>query len=516
MDNNSFFRQATLAICSSLDNEVALYRCYEFLSQHIPLDVIYMNTQDPVETQITYLAKADRSGGEKLDRSIQLPRNRKTMLHNEPDQFTISNRPGDSEIEDLKREAFEHHDSSIIALRLWSGEQHLGAIDLVAKGWNRYTAKHAEKFLLLNEPFSIAMSNTLRHLELTRLKDRLVDDNRYLNHELMLQTGNEVVGAGNGLRHVMELVSQVAPLNSTALIGGETGVGKEIIANTIHNMSPRREGPFIKINCGAIPDTLIDSELFGHEKGAFTGAATLKRGRFERANKGTIFLDEIGELPLEAQVRLLRVIQNRTIERVGGTRPLPVDIRIICATHQDLEKRMSKGMFRQDLWFRINTFPIQIPPLRDRKEDIPELIHYFLNRKSREMGIKTHTTLTPATLERLTAYTWPGNVRELENIIERELIQNRTGILMFNNFNPPGDHAGPVKNIDLSDETASDETASLDEVNTRHIQKILKMTGGKVHGPDGAAHILKINPYTLSKRMDKLGIAYGRRYKTTP
>jgi transcriptional regulator with GAF, ATPase, and Fis domain len=469
-----------------------------------------MNIHNPNTRLITYLARADRSGGNKLDLTIQLPKSVNTFLDNEADQFTISNRSGDREVEDLKREACGHHDSSILTLLLWSGKLHLGAIDLVAKGRNRYTAEHARQLLLLREPFTIAMSNSLRHLELTQIKDKLADDNRYLSHELMLQAGSEIVGAGNGLRHVMELVGQVAPLKSTVLIGGETGVGKEIIANAIHNMSPRRKEPFIKLNCGAIPETLVDSELFGHEKGAFTGASTLKRGRFERANRGTIFLDEIGELNLDAQVRLLRVLQNREIERVGGTTSQPVDIRVVCATHQNLEELILSGKFRQDLWFRINTFPIQIPSLRQRREDIPELIYYFLNRKSREMGIKEHVTLTATALERLTAYDWPGNVRELENIIERELIQSRTGTLMFNDFNQRGYLPQQEQNIEYAD-----DLATLGEVNTRHIQKILWMTKGKIHGSDGAARILDINPYTLSRRMDKLGILYGRKYKKT-
>jgi transcriptional regulator with GAF, ATPase, and Fis domain len=306
----------------------------------------------------------------------------------------------------------------------------------------------------------------------------------------------------------MELVNQVSPLNSTVLIQGETGVGKEIIANAIHRLSPRRDNPFIKVNCGAIPDTLIDSELFGHEKGSFTGAVSQKRGRFERADNGTIFLDEIGELPPEAQVRLLRVMQTREIERVGGTISLPINIRVICATHQNLEELMREGTFREDLWFRINTFPIYIPPLRDRKEDISELVYYLINRKSMEMGIKTPVAITPAALDRLINYEWPGNVRELENMVERELIRNRSGSLLFDNLTTPMRKGKTVLNTGIPG-----DTDTLDGIMTKHITKVLKMTNGRVHGPEGAARILDINPHTLSKRMHKLGIAYGRKYK---
>ena len=219
------------------------------------------------------------------------------------------------------------------------------------------------------------------------------------------------------------MVRLVASLNSPVLLLGETGVGKEVIANAIHYSSPRKDGPFIKVNCGAIPDTLIDSELFGHEEGAFTGATTKKRGRFERAHKGTILLDEIGELPPPAQIRLLRVIQNKEVERVGGTKPIPVDIRVIAATHRNLKEMVSKNEFREDLWFRLNVFPITIPPLRERKEDIHALVQHFAERKSKELKFHTVPTLATGAIDRLKSYHWPGNVRELENVVERALIQ---------------------------------------------------------------------------------------------
>ncbi|HTP05168.1 MAG TPA: sigma-54 dependent transcriptional regulator, partial [Nitrospirota bacterium] len=216
----------------------------------------------------------------------------------------------------------------------------------------------------------------LRHQEVSRLKDMLADDNRYLQRQLLSVSGSEIMGADFGLKAVMNMVRQVAPLDSPVLLMGETGTGKEVIATAIHRFSPRREGPFIRVNCGAIPDSLIDSELFGHEKGAFTGAISQKRGRFERAHKGTIFLDEIGELPPQAQVRLLNVLQDREIERVGGTESIPVDIRILSATNRNLQAMVASGQFREDLWFRLNVFPIMIPPLRQRKEDIPALVHH--------------------------------------------------------------------------------------------------------------------------------------------
>jgi len=508
MDKNSFFRDATLAICSNLDSEVALFRCYKFLSQHIPLDAIYMNAIDHQLGRINYHAKADNTGGKRLEWSIALQEETFRLNNIEKGQVFISNNSPGITIEEQKREACGHKNSSLATLLLKSGEHNLGAIDLFAKGWNRYTPEHAELLLLLNEPFSIAMSNTLRYWELEKLKENLNDDNKYLTQTLIKNSGSEVVGANKGLKHVMEMVSQVASLNSTVLLHGETGTGKEVIANAIHKLSNRRDEPMIKVNCGAIPDQLIDSELFGHEKGSFTGATTQRRGRFERAHKGTIFLDEIGELPLSAQVRLLRVIQNREIERIGGYMSTPVDIRIICATHQNLEELIKQGKFREDLWFRVNTFPIHIPPLRHRKEDILDLTHFFIEKKSMEMNSHTPHQLAPGTIDRLMSYEWPGNVRELENAVERELIQNKTGTLFFNMASPsfekpqPGDH-----------QRSFVPNSTLDRVFQEYITEVLQFTNGKVHGPKGAAKILDINPHTLSDRMKKLGIPFGRKYK---
>ena len=256
-----------------------------------------------------------------------------------------------------------------------------------------------------------------------------------------------------------------------------------------------------------VPDTLIDSELFGHEKGAFTGALSRKRGRFERADKGTIFLDEIGELPLLAQVRLLKVLQSKEIERVGGVKTIPLDIRIVAATNRNLEEMVKLHEFREDLWFRLNVFPIWIPPLRDRKEDIPALLQHFISIKARELNLPTIPTLLTGAIDTLMNYHWPGNVRELENIVERVLILNPSGPLTFDSLLP-----GHVISI-IEQQVEREETDNLDEVVSRHIRRVLLKTQGKVHGPDGAAAVLGINPSTLRNRMKKLGIDYGRKSK---
>jgi transcriptional regulator with PAS, ATPase and Fis domain len=255
--------------------------------------------------------------------------------------------------------------------------------------------------------------------------------------------------------------------------------------------------------CGAIPESLIDSELFGYEKGAFTGALSQKKGRFERANKGTIFLDEIGELPLEAQVRLLRVLQTKEIERVGGTQTVNLDIRVIAATNRDLEDLVENGKFREDLWFRLNVFSIWIPPLRDRKADIPALLQHFICMKSKELKLPFIPNLAPMAIDTLLDYHWPGNVREFQNIIERALILNPKGPLHFDHI--LGNTRG--KGVRKS----SKKTDNLDEVISAHIKSVLSKTGGKIHGPGGAAELLGINANTLRNRMNKLEIAYGRK-----
>ncbi len=269
----------------------------------------------------------------------------------------------------------------------------------------------------------------------------------------------------------------------------------------------RREATVLNIavNCGAIPPTLLDSELFGHEKGAFTGATARKRGRFERADRGTLFLDEVGELPLEAQTRMLRVLETREIERVGGTAPVQVDIRIIAATNRDLEEMITAGAFREDLWYRLNVFPIQIPPLRERSEDIPELVQYFVNKKGAELRLHPVPAVDREALDRLVAYHWPGNVRELENVVEREMILCEDGRLKFDQLRPVIHEATTqVRTVSLK------APLPLDDVVADHIRHTLERTKGKVHGPGGAAELLGINPSTLRHKMEKFGVSFGR------
>lgn len=510
MDDNLFFKKATLLICSSLDVEVSLFRSFQFIRSVIPADAIYLNIYEPNIGALRYVAMADEYGGVKVDHIIKLP---DRLIHaiesdGRMQNYSIINRPEDDQMGMIIPDRLGLQNHSFIALRLFIEQQRLGVIDLFAKGLNRYTEEHAERLAQLREPFAIAMANALKHQELIDLKENLVSDNRYLNSELFSHTGDEVIGADSGLAGVMEKVRQIVDLNNTVLIFGETGTGKEVIANAIHRMSHRRNEPFIKVNCGAIPENLIDSELFGHEKGAFTGAVSQTRGRFERADKGTIFLDEIGELPPWAQIRLLRVLQTQEIERVGGSPPIKLDVRVIAATHRDLKQMVLKELFREDLWFRINMFPISIPPLRRRADDISHLINHFLNKKSKEFGINPAPRITEKILAQAMEYEWPGNVRELENAIERSLILHRQGALDFQFMQDSEEIEMAGAQLEVNR-----EIITLDDLVRHHITKTLETSGGKINGENGAAALLDIHPNTLRNRMNKLGIPFGRKLK---
>ena len=332
-------------------------------------------------------------------------------------------------------------------------------------------------------------------LEIVRLREQLQADYSYLQEEIKLTHDFEhIIGNSNELRYVLHKVEQVAPSNTTVLILGETGTGKELIARAIHSSSPRRHRPLIKVDCASLSPTLIEGELFGHEKGAFTGAQARKIGRFELAHASTLFLDEIGELPLELQTKLLRVVQEGEFERLGNSQTLKVDVRIIAATNRDLEGEVRKGRFREDLWYRLNVFPITVPPLRQRKDDIPLLVQSFVNRLSRKMG-KEITKIPQQVLNTLQQYSWPGNIRELENVIERALIDTKGPVLQL---------AGKI-NASLALMPAS-PSQSLEAVERAHILQVLQEVNWKIDGKDGAAARLELNPSTLRSRMRKLAI----------
>lgn len=389
--------------------------------------------------------------------------------------------------------------SSIIVLGV---KAIFSAILFIAEKSAAYSQRHLEILQMLKEPFVIALHNAIRFYELERIKNRLVEDNQALQNDMQREVGDRVIGMHQGLKQVMSLVNQVAYTSSPVLLLGETGCGKEVIATAIHRISDRNQSPFISVNCGAIPESIIDSELFGHERGAFTGANERKRGRFERADKGTLFLDEVGELPPSAQVKLLRVLQEKEFERVGGSSTIRVDVRLIAATNRNLRAMVRQGQFREDLWYRLNVFPIEIPPLRERREDIPALVLHFIETKYRQFNLPFRPRLPPEELERLMAYDWPGNVRELQNAIERALILSRGEPLRFPNHSLQQNN----ESVTIMPQSHPAQWLTYDQTVANYLRSVLIKTQGKIAGPHGAAKITGLNPSTLRSKLKKLGI----------
>jgi transcriptional regulator with GAF, ATPase, and Fis domain len=503
----AFFRQVTRRICGNLAIDEALWQCLLYLQDFMPAERLSLGHYNPPFGTLDIIAHATLGGIDK--RSLRYPvpmQERGRFQEQAPPRVLRIDRPEDNPIARRIFEITGTSSVSLMVMRLALGDKRLGSCTIHAKGTNAFSDEHSRLFALLHDPFCMALLNGLRYREMVDLKELLADNCRYLQGILQQVSGAEVVGEHLGLREVMEQVRQVAPLGSPVLLLGETGTGKDVIANAIHSLSPRFDGAFIKVNCGAIPETLVDSELFGHDKGAFTGAVVNKRGYFERADGGTIFLDEIGEMPPQAQVRLLHVLEDRTIERVGGSSPRRVDIRVIAATNKDLESLVEGGRFREDLFYRLRVFPIAVPPLRDRKVDVPALVKHFLTKKSGELRLPSIPPLAPEAIDQLMAYDWPGNVRELAHSVERALIVSQGSTMSFDAFGVPTRKIGQAPN-----EPAAPHSLDLDEVISAHVRRVLELADGRIEGRGGAAELLAVNPATLRNRMRKLGIPFGRK-----
>jgi formate hydrogenlyase transcriptional activator len=399
--------------------------------------------------------------------------------------------------------------NSLCRLPLISHDRVLGVLSLGAEREHAFSDDDVAFLGQVASQIAIAVENATAYREIAGLKDKLEQEKVYLEDEIRSELNfEEIVGSSDGLRHVLRQIETVASTDSTVLIYGETGTGKELVARAVHNLSPRKANPFVKLNCAAIPTGLLESELFGHEKGAFTGAISQRVGRFELAHRGTVFLDEVGEIPLELQPKLLRVLQEREFERLGSTRTLRTDARLIAATNRDLEEMVDEQQFRSDLFYRLNVFPVRVPALRERPEDIPLLVRHFVRQFSRKTQRRIET-IPSDTMDALVQYHWPGNVRELQNVIERAVIVSQGSILRVPaaDLKPRIEKPRPRRQVSTSSQSLRE---TLDETERQRILNALERANWVVAGPNGAAALLRMKRSTLQFRMRKLDINVSR------
>jgi len=404
---------------------------------------------------------------------------------------------------------------SYVIVPLIARGKNVGVLAVASTARAQYTESDASLLQEVANQVALAVENMKAYEEIAGLKARLEQENVYLQEEIRREHNfDEMVGSSPALLEALRKVERVAPTDATVLVLGETGTGKELIARAIHNRGARRDRPLVKVNCGAISAGLVESELFGHVKGAFTGAIEHRVGRFELADGGTLFLDEVSELPLETQVKLLRVLQEQEFEAVGSSRTVRVDVRIIAASNRDLEEAVRSGRFRSDLFYRLNVFPIRVPPLRERRSDVPPLVMFLLERFGKRFGGRI-LTVSQDTMNLLVNYPWPGNIRELQNVIERGVVLSQGPVLTLDRDLLPvapdarATSAGDVRHGEVEPppaRSAPSEPPSLEDVERRHILAVLDQTGGVIEGPRGAARILNLHPNTLRSRMKKLGI----------
>jgi len=485
------------AIVTKLTREELFTAISEVLTRVIKFDRLALSMYDPesdVLRLVTYAGPYRRDDYSPIGRVLDLndsPAGR-AFLNQKP----VLRRDLELERQTSSEErAYGHGFRSLCALPLTVRGRRIGAITVGSLAKDQYTEADTEFLVEVANQIAIAVDNMRSHEETEALKARFQAEAVYLQEEIRTEYNfEEIIGQSAPLRQLLRNVEQVAPTEATVLIQGETGTGKELVARAIHDRSRRKDRPLVKVNCGSIPAGLVESELFGHEKGAFTGATQRRVGRFELANGGTIFLDEVTELPIDTQVKLLRVLQEGEFERVGSSQTIKVDVRAIAATNRDLKEVVKNGTFRSDLFYRLNVFPLGVPALRERKDDIPLLVNFFLSKFGKKLG-KEVRGVSQKSMDSLLHYDWPGNVRELQNIVERAAVLAN----------------GPTVQIDesmmRSGETAPESAVdTLENAERNHILRALNETHWVVHGKKGAAELLGINPSTLRSRMEKLGI----------
>lgn len=505
----TFLFEAATHICSSLSIEKSLQQGFEFLRKQIPLDGIYSDIFIVDEGKMRFLAHVNENESSQLSLTINIPPHLAATLKDPKRQQIFR-------VDDIHEDPVTAYSStqlvpdirSFVIMRLELDKQHLGVIIFYSKKRAAFTEAHQQLLWQLHAPFALMTANAIYPI-LSTMNQTLREENSSLQNKLLRIKNaplKNMVGSNGGLKCVTQQIEQVAPYDVTVLINGETGTGKEIITNTIHQLSPRAHAPLIKVNCGAIPETLFDSEFFGYEKGAFTDARQAHQGFFEQANRGTLFLDEIGELSLTGQVRLLRVLQNKVITRIGGQLPIKLDVRIIVATNRNLYEMVQNKLFREDLWYRLNLFPITLPPLRQRLEDIPDLIDYFVQLFCQKYDFNAPILLTDLLINKAVAYSWPGNIRELENMVERVILR----LPKAENSNKLFEQLFIKEleaNLHLSIEPAGALRGyTLSEFTSDYLSRVLEECNGKVYGEGGAAEKLGLPPSTLRSKMKKLGI----------
>ena len=502
-DINKLTEQFSLQVIGCSDPEQALIAIYQFLKNHFPMNLLNVLIHDTQRGIFHYRIAVTDERVMLVDEKVKLSaEGRNTALHTL--NMAVQNIPNtkqNSTTSDVAHYFSVKENGSSLSLTKRIDGSHFLLIGLFAWGVGLYNETHVQLMNGLFHSLTSVMQNIQWQLEVHSEKKRLITENRYLRKRI----GYRIVGEETGLQEVMDQIKHVAPLDIPVLLIGETGVGKEVLANAIHQRSKRAAQQLVSINCAAIPGTLLESELFGSEKTESTGESETKQGYFEQADGGSLYMDEISELSLMTQIKLLRCLQTMEVHHVGAKRFVSVDVRVIGATNRDLEAMVEKGQFRKDLWYRFNVFPIRIPPLRERKSDIPDMALYYARIKSNEMNLPFDFSFAPESMEQLQNYHWPGNIRELQNVIERKLIISQGKPLSFYELTDTAATLPPKKTS-----SSMPDFPILDKVITQHIRKALLLSKGRVEGPGGAAELLGTNPSTLRARMRKYGIKMNR------
>lgn len=534
-DTGRFFRDATVRLCGTLRLDVALSDFYSFLNKTMGVTGIMIGRILFEKREGTGIAYCDDSGVSLLNTRFALSLHDACMaeaglLRKEAEDGFLITSPDDPAARFLCAQSLWGLKPPFFFLRMRSGTDFWVGATFCCAPDKSFTPAQMDQLRELRAPLLMTLSNCLRYWELEELQETIVRENLDLRSQLAQGAPAGVIGVASGLATVMKEARLVGATDVPALVSGETGSGKEVIAQAVHQFSARAKAPFVAVNCGAIPASLIDSELFGHAKGAFTGATGDHKGYFEQARGGTLFLDEIGELPLDVQARLLRVLQDGHVRRVGGDSLIPLDFRLIAATHRDLRRMVAEGKFREDLFYRLRVVELVVPPLRERKEDIMLLVIHFIHAAARRYGI-IPPALGAGERERLLAHSWPGNVRELRNVVEEAMVLNPQGplILRIQSDSAMTTAQGIVDSlgeahgeVELSVSAAPEAQAewfrlpahaekwpTMDEVQTQYLEKLLQSCHGRISGPFGAAVKAGVNANTMRFRLGKLGIRHG-------